>query len=75
MIPKIGINGLNGVLNGLCTLGCFLRRINIARQTEAKANKVPNETTLLNTPMGNKPAIIIAVTPTIMVDMYGVRNL
>ena len=40
MIPNIGTSGTNGVLNGLCRLGSFLRRIITPAQTSTKANNV-----------------------------------
>ena len=68
-IPKIGIQGENGVLNGRGVSGCLLRRISIARHTEEKARSVPSETSLLRTPIGKRPASTIATTPTIIVDI------
>ena len=68
-IPNIGIQGEKGVLNGRGVFGCLLRRMRIARQTEENASKVPSETSLLRTPIGNKPANTIATSPTMIVDI------
>jgi len=73
-IPKIGIHGVKGVLNGLGVSGCFFRSIRIARHTDEKASNVPSETSLLKTPIGNSHARVIATNPNMIVDIYGVLN-
>ena len=68
-IPNKGIHGVNGVLKGRWASGCFFLKIKIDKQTAANASKVPNETNLLKTPIGNSPAKTMAITPTIIVDI------
>jgi len=71
-IPRTGIYGEKGVLKCRGYSGCFFRNIKIARQTAAKASKVPSDTNLLRTPIGKKPPNNIAIIPTIMLLIYGV---
>lgn len=68
-IPKTGIKGVKGVLKGLGNSGFDFLSTSIAKQTIAKASRVPNETSLLSTPIGKSPASNMANKPVIMVDI------
>ena len=56
-IPKIGINGTKGTLNGRSALGSVFLKIKIPAQTITKANKVPilviSPTTFIGTNAAN----------------------
>src|SRR6185503_15659172 len=74
MIPNIGTSGTNGVLNGLCKLGSFLRRIITPAQTSTKANRVPIEVRSPATVPGTNPANKPTNTNNTILLLYGVRN-
>ena len=74
IIPKIGINGTQGVLNSLFNSGFVFLKTITATQTRTKANKVPilviSPTISPGTKAANKPTII----KIIRFALYGVLN-
>ena len=61
-----------GVLNGLSRFGSLKRKINTARHTIAKANKVPKLVISLKIPIGVKDATNETTKPTSKVLFQGV---
>src|SRR5690606_6635489 len=56
MMPKIGITGTNGVLNGLSSSGLVLRSTRMPTQTSVNANSVPILTMCPRSETGTNPA-------------------
>ena len=70
--PRMGTSGTSGVLNGRSSSGERTRSTHTPIHTVAKAASVPPETSSPNRPSGKKPAMMMAMIPTIHVDAAGV---
>jgi len=71
----MGINGTNGVLNGLILSGSFLLMMITPTQTRINANNVPILVKLPATSPGMNPAKPPTKTNKMIFDLYGVLNL
>src|SRR5688572_16210020 len=72
--PRIGINGTNGVLNGLTASGFLTRSTQIPTHTKTKANNVPKLVKSPATLPGTNPANNPTNTNKSRFDLNGVRN-
>ncbi len=73
-MPKIGIKGTKGTLNGRLASGFVFLKIKMPTQTIKKANKVPMLVISPTTFMGTNAAKSPINTQSIMFDLYGVLN-
>src|SRR5688572_16848402 len=73
-IPRIGINGTSGVLNGLTAFGFLTRNTQIPTHTKTNAKRVPKLVKSPATLPGTNPANNPTKTNKSKFDLNGVRN-
>ena len=74
MIPRIGTNGTNGVLNDRGASGILTRITQTPKHTNTKASNVPILTISPTTRAGTKAANKLTNTMNNKFDLYGVLN-
>src|SRR5262249_18201894 len=73
-MPIIGVNGTQGVLNGLFRSGRLLRNTHTPAQTMTNASSVPMLTNWPRTLIGKRPEKVATSNPTTIDEIHGVRN-